>query len=227
MIGIIILLLSLLIFEQFRMSDLEKFTIKEYSDRMMTYMNVLEKDNLDHYICYTVVYYKNEYDKNNVRIEEITKFINSHFKLKVNKKQIQEVGITPYMIEQYITYNSTTNEYIITTDELSPSVIAETPLIKYDIKEMRKKGKNTYEVIYNQYKVKSPHEILNFYMDKKDDLAVKNINDYLSGNSNRKNLEKYLTNKNIGKFGKHIGTIKVQYKIHKNNILVFSREGSK
>lgn len=227
MIGIIILLLSLLILNRFRMSDLEKFTIKKYSDRMMTYMNVLEKNDLDHYICYTVVYYKNEYHKNNVGVEEIVEFINRHFDLNVNKKQIQEVGITSYMIEQYITYNPTTDEYIITTDDLSSSVIAEIPLIKYDIKKMKKKGRNTYEVIYNQYKVKNPHEVLNFYMDKKDESAVKNINDYLRGDSNRKNIEKYLTNKNIVKFGTNIGTVKVRYKIYKNNILVFSREGSK
>ncbi len=226
-VGIIIILLFLLIIDRFRISDLENISIRMYSDKMMTYMSTLEKDDLDHYICYTVVYYKNEYHKNSVKLKEIVEFINNHFDIQVSNKQLRKIGITPYMIEQYITYDSTTDEYIVTTDELTPSVIADIPLIKYDIKKIRKKNRNTYEVVYKQYKVTNPHKVLNIYMDKKDDLAVEDINDYLRGESNRKDIEKYLNAESIGKIRKYVGTIKVQYKISNNNILIFSKKSSK
>ncbi len=224
---IIVLLLIFLIIGKYRLSPLEELAITKYSNEMMPYMDILEKDETDYYVCYALVYYDNVYNQQELSIKEIVDFINDHFSKKVTKKQIQSLGITPYMIDKHITYNIQNDKYVITTNGLSYSDIAKTKIVKYSMDKIKKRSKDTYQVSYQQYVIKNPYEILNYYQDKKDNLAVKNINNYLIGNGNRKSIEEFLDSKNIGKFGKYVGTVKIKYNISDNSILIFSKESSK
>lgn len=219
-VGIIAILLFLLAINYFKITDLEMLSITKYSDKMTPYMDILEKDDLDHYVCYTLTYYQNEYHQNNVKIKDIVEFINNHFDQKVNNEQIEKIGITPYMIEQHITYNSNNNEYIITTDELSNQEIAKIPITKYKLEKIKKKRTNVYEIIYSKYEIKTPHKILNYYIHQNNQNAINEINLYLTGEKPIKYIIQYINHKNINKLGKKTKTIKLQYTIDKQHILI-------
>lgn len=223
-LGIIMVLLLFLLIGKYRLSPLEEIAITKYSNEMMPYMNVLEKDDVDNYVCYTLVYYNDVYKQQEVSTQEISDFINRHFSKKVTTEQIQSLGITPYMIENHITYNTDNRKYVIHTNELSYSEIAKTKIVKYSIDKIKKQNNNTYQITYHQYMIKNPYEILNYYQDTKNDIAVQDVKSYLKGDGNRKQLEKYLDNKNISRFAKYVKTVKVQYKIDKNHILIFVKK---
>ena len=213
---IIVILLFLLIINYHKLLPLEEASITNYSNKMMRYMDVLEKENLDYYVCYTVTYYKNEYNKNSVSVNEIVNFINKHFNKKVTKKEIESLGVTPYMIEKYITYNDGEKKYTITTDELSYADIAKIKVVNYDIEKIKKINKKIYEITYNKYVIDNPYDILNYYVDKKKEDEAEIVNNYLRGKASRKDIDKYITNK----IGKKKDTIKVKYVIDDGNILI-------
>lgn len=219
-VGIVIILLFLLLFSHFKISKLEELTIKKYSNQMMVYMDYLEKDEIDYYVCYTLTYYENEYNQKEVNIKDIVNFINTHFKKQITKKQVETLGITPFMIDKHITYNSDKNSYIINANELSYSDIAKIKLVKYDIEKIKKKSNNTYEVTYNTYEIENPYELLNYYVDKNNKKTAEKINLYLTGKISKKNIIKYITNKNIDKIGKKKDIIKIYYVIRDDDILI-------
>lgn len=217
---VILILLFLLTFNHFKISKLEQITITKYSDKMMNYMDTLEKDKLDYYVGYTLTYYYNEENKKEISISEIVNFINHHFHKKVTKKQIQSLGITPYMIDLHITYNSNSKKYSIHIDELSYADIAKKKIVKYELEKIKKKNGKTYEVTYYKYEVKNPYKILNYYTNKEKNKEVEEINLYLTGKSSKKNIMKYITKKNIDKIGEKKEKIKIRYTIKNEDILI-------
>ena len=83
LVGLIILvLLILLVISKFSVTPLERRALNLYGDNVMSYISLIKKDKPEYYIYYVLTYYDEEYNKDKVKVKDITEFINTHFDKK-------------------------------------------------------------------------------------------------------------------------------------------------
>ena len=121
------------------------------------------------------------------------------------------------MNEKSIIYNSEKNTFSIIKDKKSYAQIASEKIVKYEIDTVKKKN-NKYIIKYNKYVVTNPYEIVNYYNENNED--TKEINDYLSGNTSKNKILKYINKDNINKIGKKEEEVKITYIIKNNKVLI-------
>lgn len=224
-LGVLILILLVLaicfiVRNNHKITKLEEIKINEISDKYMSYMNDVEdttsKDN-DRYILYALDYSYYELDKDTLTTGELRKLINSIFNIDIKEQDLINIGITPVMNEKSIIYNSEKNTFSIIKDKKSYAQIASEKIVKYEIDTVKKKN-NKYIIKYNKYVVTNPYEIVNYYNENNKN--TKEINDYLSGNTSKNKILKYINKDNINKIGKKEEEVKITYIIKNNKVLI-------
>ena len=214
----------------YKVTPIEEIKLKEVSNEVMNYMEEIETSkskNIDKYINYTLEYFYNEEDKETLHINEIKKFIEETFTVKITNKELKEIGITQEMLEKNIVYDPIKETYKKGKINLSYADIASKKIIKYNIEKITKKNKNEFVIEYRKYIVSNPYKILNYYMelnqkDEKNKIKydTTEINNYLKGKEKTGVIKKYITNSNIKKVGKEKETVEVKYVVKDNKILV-------
>lgn len=212
-----------------KMSSVEKITLTNTSNDIMPYLNDIDSINssLDEFIIYSLNYSYNELGTPTLSTKEIVKILNERFNIKVTEKQIEEVGVSPLLMENNITYSPNTSSYSYVNSTKTNQEIAETKIYYYVNKKIKKKNSHKYVITYDKYVISNPYEILNYYDAKNNEEGKESkyqdttdIYNYLTGKETLKVLNKYLNEEILTSIAKKETTIKVTYEVIDDNIVI-------
>ena len=225
LIGIVV---TVILMNKYKLTDLEKVMIEDASSKVENYLDeiVLHDDNEGKYINYAIEYLYNETDDSEYTMEAILNVINTTFNIEYTEEDIAKAGITREMVDKGIVFNSTNNTFKYNAIK-TPIDISNTPIVKYGIKNIKKKSNSEFEVTYEKYVVENPYEIYNYYNNKNNELAegekkydTKDIVSYLKGEKKIGIIKKEITKDNISNYGKIEKGPKVTYILKDGNLVI-------
>lgn len=238
MLGVLLLvillttiILIIVINKSKKISNLEEIKINETSKTTMLFMEEIETSkDLDRYISYALEYSYNIDNKDSLTAKEIKEFIEKRFNIELKEEEINNVGVTPYLLDKSIGHNPEEKTYKIDKTGITQSMIAKIPVIKYEINTI-KKHKKEFIVTYDKYVVENPYEILNYYNDMGNELTeeerenykpydTSEIYNYLTCKGKITTLKDAITKDNIEKLGKIDKQIEVTYIIKDDNLVI-------
>ena len=231
--------------EIFELTEVEQLKIKEISQDISPYLEEIEdneSDGLDRYIIFALEYAYDKEAKDTLTVSEMIDLITSKFSVEVDKEKLEEVGITPLMLDKSITYDMLKESFHINKFELSNQDIAALKIVTYLEQDIKKISNNEFSVTYKKAVVTNPYEILNYYTDLNNKNSAPKIdeetgeiiesteepviydtteiNAYLRGKEKVSTIKKYINLDNINQVGKDEGTIEVIYILDSDKILV-------
>jgi hypothetical protein len=175
---------------EFPLSELERISLEERSAKAANYLEELDRNEgidknaahnpivndypLDRYIAFALEYNYNENDKTELTVKEIKKFLESVFDAEFKEEEINNVGISPLLLDKNVNHDPVGKVYSIqkTTDKRQ---IAAIPITKYIRKNTyTNKEKTVYTIVYDKYTAKSPYDVL-------PHIDSANTKDYLEG----------------------------------------------
>lgn len=207
-----------------KISNLEKIHIQEFINDYGVSLEQVDTDETkenDRYISYALYYNLDDTNKVSLSNKEIKDTIDKVFNVNISEEEIKNIGITPYLLNNFIKYDVTNDTYELDISNLKNADIAKIPIIKYEISKVKEVKEDRYEVELMQYKVSNPYEILNYYMDK-NDYDTKNISDYLSGDKNIKVMKEALDLEALRNIQNEGTKIKATFIVKDNKLLLDS-----
>ena len=228
-LGIIFIATILIYLLHFRtLSSLEKKSLNDKNNEIIYYLDYLDIDSkqIDKYIVYALIYNKNEHKKNILSGDEITSFINDNFNINVSKEEIKNIGITPYMLENNVSYESGNDTYIIMSNTIDPQTISTKEITYYKLKKMSKINRRKYQITYEKYVIEKPYDVLNYYMemnvnlDEKDLIDLTPVKNYLMGMESVSSFKKVIKDEDIKKFAKYKKKISVTFVVKDDKMLI-------
>lgn len=231
LIAIIVLIIALVIIfamNSKKLTNLEKIKIEETCNSISNYLDeiYLYDDDNGKYINFAAEYLYNEKGKEEFSMTELLEVINNTFDINYNEEEISKIGISSRMLDKNIIYDSTSNLFKYKNNK-TQSDIANTPIVKYELKKMKKVNKKKFEVILEKYVVENPYEVLNYFNDynmKQTDTSKRyNTDDivkYLKGKENIKVIKDLVNRDNINDFGKIDGEVKITFVIKDDKLKI-------
>lgn len=223
----ILIILIIMISEKRNISPLEEQAIKEYSSKMVINIDeIYNKDKKnDKYIVYTMKYYNNELNRNEITVNELRKFVLENFNKNLSKKELLKIGVSQKLIENNINFDYDTNKYTY-NDSKTLSDIAKYKITKYELEKINKYSDTRYSVRYKKYEIKNPYELLNYYEElnnkkkTKDKYNTDDILKYIKGIGKEKDIINNIDQEGLKKFGKEKEIVTVEYKVINNKLTV-------
>ena len=226
---IVLLLVILLIIKTTKLSKIEKIKIEDTSSDIMLFYEEIdnkEVNDTDGYIAYALEYSYNVNDKSELTTKEIKELIESKFNIKLEEDKINDVGITPYLLKKNISHDPSEKKYSIDKSILTQQDIASIPITKYEITNIKKKGKK-YIVTYDKYVVKNPYEIMNYYSDlnvqseeEETTYDTSEILNYLTCKGKITSVKKILTKDDLETLAKKEKSIEIKYILVDGNLKI-------
>ncbi|MBQ4030636.1 MAG: hypothetical protein II625_02665 [Bacilli bacterium] len=226
---IVLLLVILLIIKTTKLSKIEKIKIEDTSSDIMLFYEEIdnkEVNDTDGYIAYALEYSYNVNDKSELTTKEIKELIESKFNIKLEEDKINDVGITPYLLKKNISHDTSEKKYSIDKSILTQQDISEIPITKYEITNIKKKGKK-YIVTYDKYVVKNPYEIMNYYSDlnvqseeEETTYDTSEILNYLTCKGKITSVKKILTKDDLETLAKKEKSIEIKYILVDGNLKI-------
>lgn len=219
-------------------SALEKRELKEKSKNLINYIEDIvlsDSDKIDKYIIYALDYSYNVNSKSELTSKEIYNFIIENFTLKISEEEIKNTGVSPLMLEKNITYNSITDSYKLNATSKDAETISKTPIIYYKLEKIRKINKKKFVMIYRQYTIENPYDMLNYYLEKNmnnegkenengdmvyDLHDITPIRNYLMGNGKIADIKSSVIDDDIGKYSKKGKKLKITFKVNDDKIFI-------
>lgn len=229
-ISVIVIIIIIIVFliNSKKLTNLEKIKIEETCDKISNYLDevyVYEDDN-GKYINFAAEYLYNEENKEEFSLKDVLNIINGTFDIDYDEEDLSKIGVSSRMLDKNIVYDSTSNLFKYKQNKTQTD-IANTAIIKFELKKIKKINKQKFEVILDKYVVENPYEILNYFNDyniKQEDSSKRyNTDDivkYLKGKENVKVIKDLITKDNIENFGKIDGNIKITFVIKDNKLKI-------
>ena len=211
-----------------KLTNLEKIKIEETCDKISNYLDevyMFEDDN-GKYINFAAEYLYNVENKDEFTVKDVLNTINDTFDINYSEEDLSKIGISARMLDKNIIYDNTSNIFKYKQNKTQAD-IANTPIVKYELKKMKKISKKKFEVVLDKYIVENPYEVLNYFNDynmKQEDTSKKYNTDeivkYLKGKENIKVIKDLINKDNIENFGKIDGSIKITFVIKDNKLKI-------
>lgn len=231
--------------EAYTLTSVEELKIKEISKDISPFFDEIEdneSNEIDRYIMFALEYVYDKEGKDTLSLDEMIELISNKFNIDISKEQLENIGITPLMLDKSITYDMLKYSFHINKFELSNQDIAALKIVTYLEQGIKKISNNEFVVTYKKSVVTNPYEILNYYTELNNKSSEPNIdpttgeivetteepvtydtteiNKYLRGEEKLSTIKKYINNDNINKVGQDAGTIEVVYIFDGEKILV-------
>ncbi|MBO5530696.1 MAG: hypothetical protein J5970_04785 [Bacilli bacterium] len=217
---IIIIFLIFLLVYNFKITKLERIKINEFDKKTSVFMEeYADSEDEGKYINYAIEYLNSKNNSNEFSIDDVLKTINNTFDENYTKQKLYKIGITISMHEKGIVFDDSKGIFRY-NDQKTRSDIAKTPIVKYELKRVKKKSKNRFVLVYSKLVVDDPYKILNYYNGKNDNKKIGIISSYLKGESNIVNVKKIINSNNIKEFGKVEKNKKVVLKIVDKKLII-------
>ena len=211
-----------------RLTNLEKIKIEETCNKISNYLDevYMFDDDARKYIDFAAEYLYNQENKEEFSLNDVLNIINDTFDIDYSEEDFAKVGISSRMLDKNIIYDNTSNSFKYKQNKTQAD-IANTLIVKYELKKMKKINKKKFEVTLDKYVVENPYEVLNYFNDynmKQEDSSKRfNTDDivkYLKGKENVKVIKDLINKDNIEKFGKIDGSIKITFVIKDNKLKI-------
>ena len=211
-----------------RLTNLEKIKIEETCNKISNYLDevYMFDDDARKYIDFAAEYLYNQENKEEFSLNDVLNIINDTFDIDYSEEDFAKVGISSRMLDKNIIYDNTSNSFKYKQNKTKAD-IANTLIVKYELKKMKKINKKKFEVTLDKYVVENPYEVLNYFNDynmKQEDSSKRfNTDDivkYLKGKENVKVIKDLINKDNIEKFGKIDGSIKITFVIKDNKLKI-------
>lgn len=206
-------------------SRLEKVKITEVNNKISNYIDevVLYSDDEGKYINFAVEYLYNTTDKNKFTFDEILEVINTTFSVDYTEKDLDKIGVSIRMANKGVVLDPNNRQYTYTNSKTQTD-IANTPIIKYVSKKIKRISLTKYKVTYDKYIVENPYEVLNYYDEKnlneKVEYDTKEITEYLKGNKKISVIKDSINKDIIKEVGKIDGKVTITFKVKNNKVLI-------
>ena len=229
-LGVLILvIIAFFIVNAKMITKLEKIKIEEKSSEVSDYFSEIteNKDDEGKYINFAIEYLYNTKDKEAFSFDEVKEAVNSNFNLNYTDQTLNDIGITPSMQGKGIVYDNSTGKYKYSNTRTIQD-IANDKIYYFKIDKIKKVNKNKFKVIYNEYVVENPYDILNYYNDyniknyedKDKQYDTSKITNYLKGNEKVGEVKKIIREEKDKIFGSKKGKITVTYVIKDKKLLI-------
>ena len=210
-----------------RLTELERVKITEEGNKIVYNIDeIIEKDKSDDsYVMFALEYLRMENDTNVFPIKDVLNTINDLFDVNYTEDKLNNIGITQYMVGRGVTFDTNSMSY-----KYQPSYtrvdINEMPIVKYEIKKIKKVNKSKFIIIYSKYYVDKPYNIYNYFNGKGDEYKnqISISSKYLKGEGSIKDVKDLITKDNINEIGSITGELKVTYKIIDGKLKVINME---
>jgi len=211
-----------------KLTKLEKIKIEETCNKISNYLDeiYMYEDDSGKYINFAAEYLYNENNKEDFSLKEVLDVINDTFDIDYGDEELSKIGISSRMLDKNIVYDNTSNLFKYKQNKTQID-IANTEIVKYELKKIKKINKKKFEVTLEKYVVENPYEILNYYndynMNQSDSSKRINTDDivkYLKGKENVKVIKDLINKDNIEIFGKIDGSIKITFVIEDNKLKI-------
>ncbi|MBR6166154.1 hypothetical protein IKQ65_00800 [Candidatus Saccharibacteria bacterium] len=211
---------------EFPLSDLESLALTEHTETAINYLEEIDKDSetfdnladypLDRFIAFALEYNYNENDKTEISAKQIKKLIESIFDIALKTDDINNVGISPLLLDKNVTHDPVGKIYTL-NPQTDKRIIADIPITKYiENKTFTDKDKTTYTVVYDKYTAKSPYDILPHLE------SMEGVNDYLNGNGKIKSLKDSITKSAAEKLGGPVKQTTIEFVLKDKKLLIKS-----
>lgn len=224
----LILIIVIINFYKKTISPLESGVLVSYSNKMVNNIEVIKNNNdkkYENYIIYTMLYYYNELNRNEVSTKEVKKFVLDNFNLKLSDNKINSIGTSLKLLENGIKLVTEDNKYIYTNNQTLAD-IAKTKVPFYKLEKIQKKNKVTYKIIYQKYIIENPYEVLNYYDKLNNKKKTHNKYDttdilkYITGKGTVKEFIDSIDENTLDKFSKKKEKITIEYKVINNHLTI-------
>lgn len=208
---------------EFPLSDLESLALNEHTQTAINYLEEIDKDSetydnltdypLDRFVAFALEYNYNENDKTEITVKQIKKLIESIFDIDLKTEDINNVGISPLLLDKNVTHDPVGQVYTINppTDK---RIIADIPVTKYiENKTFADKDKTTYTVVYDKYTAKSPYDVISH-------ASGEGVKDYLEGKGKIKSIKKTITKDNAAEIVAPAKQTTITYVVKNGKILI-------
>ena len=208
---------------EFPLSDLESIALKEKTETAINYLEEIDKDSetydnltdypLDRFVAFALEYNYNENDKTEISAKQIKKLIQSIFDIELKTEDINNVGISPLLLDKNVTHDPVGQVYTINppTDK---RIIADIPVTKYiENKTFTDKDKTIYTVVYDKYTAKSPYDVI-------PHASGEGVKDYLEGKGKIKSIKNTITKDNAAEIVAPAKQTAITYVVKNGKILI-------
>ena len=219
---ILVIVVAGLLFINKWMTPLEKVKVNDEAQKVVYSIDeVIEKNYSDEsYVMFALDYLKQEKNTSTFSMYEVRDTINQFFDVNFDNERLNSIGITPYMVERGVTFDSSSLSYTF-NKTYTRADISEMKIVKYQIKKISKKSKSSYVVTYDKYVVTKPYNIYNYYLNKDNsEEKLDAIKKYLQGEGSVYKVKDLITKDNIGEIGAGDGQLKITYKLIDNKLKV-------
>lgn len=218
---------SLVLFTRGNTSELELIKLKESSNDIVQFLEEIDNDSaedLDRYIAYALEYSFVINNKDTLNVKDIKKIIEDRFNISLNEEKLNLVGVTPYLLDKYISHNYELKEYS-KYKKYTQREIAKISVTKYELKDIKKSGKK-YILTYDKYLVEDPYKVLNYYInntEKAEEMTeMGDLSSYIYGKGTVLGIKNVITKDNIESVGKIDKEVTITYIVKNGKLLVDS-----
>ena len=210
---------------EFPLSDLESLALDEHTQIAINYLEEIDRDSetydnltdypLDRFIAFALEYNYNENDRTEITVKQIKKLIESIFDIDLKTEDINNVGISPLLLDKNITHDPVGQVYTINppTDK---RIIADIPIAKYiENKIFTNKDKTAYTIVYDKYTAKSPYDVI-------PHTSGEGVKDYLDGKGKIKSIKNTITKDNAAEIVAPAKQTNITYVVKDGKLLIKS-----
>lgn len=207
-----------------KVTELEKIKLEEYALKSSLYLEELEEDTDSIYKDINYIMFSN-LDKSNyveMSYDEMKNSLYSIFNVSISDEDLEKQSLLLASSDKKISYDMIEKKYYLDLTHLSNQDIAKIPIVKYELKNIKKINNKKFKVEYNRYQFDAPYEILNYYNDNGFDTKI--IGDYLSGKNSKTAVKEFLTSDALSNINSKKGKTVVTYIVKDNKLLIDSIE---
>ena len=238
LIGLIVLIVlvftAIYILGTGNVSKIEEEKIKKESSQFLYFVEDISESkskDVDKYIVFSLDYsYYNNNDAD-MTADEITQFLNTTFDLNTTKEKILSVGITEEMLAKNITYDGSKELFKISPAQVSSKKIEDVPITYYRMYKIRRNNKNTYTAKYDKYIIKNPYDMLNYYIDRNNNLNgeepgamydTTTIRNYIVGSNSSKGVKELISKneEDLKNYASKEGTLSITYVMNGEKLII-------
>ena len=165
----------------------------------------LSEISLDRYIAYALEYSYDKDETTELSVKEIKKLIAKLFDVSLDTEKLNEVGITPLLLDKHVDHEPVGKKYSIRKTGFTKQEIAGTSLAKYIQTDIHAE-QDDYVVTFDKYTIKNPHDAIT-HSENGD---YSGVNDYLEGKGHSSAIKKLVTAENAAS----VGPVEKQTTIH-------------
>lgn len=204
-------------------SSIEEKELKNQSEYIAYHLEdlLLDSKKVDKYIIFALDYSYDKDSKTSLTIDELYEFLSNKFTKKFNKEDIENIGVTPLMVDRSIIYEPDKKCYTINKINNNAQDIAKTPVKYFKLNKISKSSKKKYKITYTTYTIEDPYKMLNYYIDNNDkNVDITPIRNYLMGASKISSFKNSVIPEDVKHYGKKGKKVSVTFVVKDDNIRI-------